>query len=92
MGDPVSLTRTIEELAVQVNRTAEPVPVDLLVRYANALINRYEAVGDPGDIDRALGVAELAVTNAGDARGARDCAQCGGDCPHGGLSGARSSH
>jgi hypothetical protein len=46
-------------------------PVGLLVQYANCVLARYEATGNPHDIDLAVGLAGQAAQAAGDASSPR---------------------
>jgi tetratricopeptide (TPR) repeat protein len=68
------VVRRVEELEAELGSRTEQAPVGTLVRYANALLARYEAVGDLRDVDTALDIARQADAAAGDERVARSVA------------------
>jgi CHAT domain-containing protein len=61
----------VEAYATLLAASGTVATVDVLVQYGNCVLARYEATGDPGDVELALGLARRAVHAAGNSRGPR---------------------
>jgi CHAT domain-containing protein len=70
-GDSAYLDRAVATYAAVVAVGGQNPAVGLLVQYANCVLARYEATGDPCDIDLAIRLARQAAQAAGDAAGPR---------------------
>jgi CHAT domain-containing protein len=69
-GDPAYLDQAIQVHAALL-ASESAATADSLIEYANCVLARYEAAGDPRDIDLAVELARRAVEAAGGARGRR---------------------